>query len=121
MRSRDPSKNADASSIRWLDDPAYNNRIFTWDAGVFKAGGLHDPFSVPSDYYIDPFLLTDIEANPDYFGPQLFLANHVPEPNTVMLFGIGLVGYLLNIMAAHRLTPRSSGTLRRQAGSAPLS
>lgn len=113
---RDPSKKADGSSIRWLDDPAYTNRIFNWDTGVFKAGGLHDPFSVPSDYYIDPLLLTDTEANPDYFGQQVFLANHVPEPNTVMLFGIGLVGYLLNILAARRLTQRSSRLLLRRGG-----
>ena len=70
---KDPASN----SIVWLDHENYKNKIYSWNAGVFKAGGLHNPFEVPSDYYIDPILLTDPEINPEYYGLQIFVENHI--------------------------------------------
>jgi hypothetical protein len=83
---KDPWKPA---GIEWLDHEDYKNTIYSWGAGVFKAGGVHVPFEVPSDFFIDPVLLTDPEANPDAFGLQFFVEvpahhAHVPAPATLM-------------------------------------
>lgn len=66
----DPWKKPDGTSIEWLDDEEYKNKIWSSRTGVFQKGGLHDPYEVPSDYWIDPEYLDDLEMNPDQYGLQ---------------------------------------------------
>jgi hypothetical protein len=91
-------KDPQSNTIVWLDH--YGNKIYGWDTGVFKAGGLHNPFEVPSDYYIDPILLTDPEINPEYYGSQVFLESYIiPEPASFALVSIGLfMGFSMHFL-----------------------
>ncbi|MBC2717237.1 MAG: hypothetical protein HF978_18175 [Desulfobacteraceae bacterium] len=69
----DPWKKADGTSREWLDDKDYKNKIWNWGLIVFQKGGLHDPYEVPSDYWIDTEYLYDPNMNPDQYGPQIFV------------------------------------------------
>jgi len=91
----DPWKKEDGSSIEWLDDPDYQNKIWERSTGVFQKGGSHDPYQVPSDYWIDPEYLYDPEMNPDQYGPQLFEPSFpFPPPEG----GVGGVSFPINVV-----------------------
>lgn len=113
---KDPFKNGDGSSIIWLDDPAYKNTIFAYNASVFKSGGIQpQPFQTPNDMFLPDELLFNPEFNPDLSGPQYFDPNtarvlDVPEPTTTVLALALLVGGL-SLIARHR----QAATLRRRA------
>lgn len=93
---QDPWRLEDGSSIEWLDHADYDNTIYSYGARVYQTGGIHDPYAVPSDFYIDPEYLYDPLVNPDQYGPQLiFYDRLVPEPMSVLLFGSALLGLLL--------------------------
>jgi len=68
----DPWKDEEGNSIEWLDDEHYQNKIYGWKTEVYQKGGIHDPYEVPSDYWIDPEYLYDPDVNPDQYGPQIF-------------------------------------------------
>ncbi|MFA5260946.1 MAG: PEP-CTERM sorting domain-containing protein [Candidatus Omnitrophota bacterium] len=88
---KDPWRNQDGTAILWLDDDKYKNLIFDYGVGVYKAGGLVDPYTVPSDFYIEPHYLYDPLINPDQYGLQVFDENHsIPEPATMLLLGGGI-------------------------------
>lgn len=80
----DPDKQGD-TSIEWLDDSSYGNRIWNWDCGVFQPGGVRVPYEVPSPYWIDPEYLYDPVMNPDAYGPQVCLLGDTPEPAAAFL------------------------------------
>ena len=85
----DPFRKEDASSESELS--AYRNLVFALETTIFKGGGLHTPFEVPSDSFIPLDALQDPDINPDLFGPQAFRENHVPEPARGVLTLAGLL------------------------------
>jgi hypothetical protein len=92
----DPFDVDETDRIIFLNHPDYQNRIFRYDFGVFKAGGKSTPYSVPSPYYIDELDLYDPIINPDQYGPysemkNLGKINGIPEPSTLVMAATGLL------------------------------
>jgi hypothetical protein len=114
---KDPVKDTNTgTSITELGDPAYGNKIYAFEWAVFKAGGIHIPFQVPDDTFIDPVLISDPDVNPEMFGPQSFLDNTVrvvltvPEPSTFqLLFSAVLLRVVVALRRARRKEKPGSG------------
>jgi hypothetical protein len=96
----DPARKPDGTSIEWLDDNEYQNRIWGFDTTVFQKGGFHDPYEVPSPYWIDPLDLNDSIANPDQYGPQVL------EPSFPYLYPEGgFGGFIIPVDKVGLLVP----------------
>jgi hypothetical protein len=98
----DPFQKPDNSSE--LELSAYQNLVFALENTIFKGGGPHTPFEVPSDYFIPLDALEDRDINPDLFGPQAFRENHVPEPASGVLVLAGLLVFAGSRKSRERTT-----------------
>ena len=80
--------------VKTLHDSKYSDTIFGYAWGVFKKGGVSDPYQVPSPYYIDPNDLYNPEINPDQYGLQMLMPDtaSTPEPTSLLLLGSGVLG-----------------------------
>ena len=85
-----------------LDDPAYGNKIWSWDGPVFKAGGMAVPYTVPSPYYIDPEHLYDPVANPGQYGLQRIEPSFSHSPQDIAI--TNLAGYKTVVGQGYNIT-----------------
>jgi len=96
----DPWRKRNGTSIEWLDDEEYMNKIWGWNTGVFQKGGGYDLYEVPSDYWIDPDYLYDPDMNPEQYGLQVRLPSFpFIEPGNIALcdFAVSNHGHTVKV------------------------